>query len=319
MSIQRLVEVGFAPTAILVSILALVAPELFTWMRSGIPTMLGLIMFGMGMTLKLEDIRRVLHMPQWIGLGMFLQFGVMPLAGLCIGMMLGLSDPLIAGLVLVGACPGGTASNVIAYLARANVALSVSMTFVSTVLAPLLTPFLTWLYLHKIVDVNPVSLMWSIAMIVLLPVVGGFCIRLWLRDSVVPVLNVFPLFSTVIIVLVIAIVVALNHARLEAWPLWVMLAVVLHNTTGLLAGYWGCSLLGSGEQECRTISIEVGMQNSGLAITLALVSEGFGESAALPAALFSVWHNISGATIAGWWASRLPAVSPPKDQSSGNS
>jgi len=288
--------------AVLATAGALLRPALLTPLASGIVPLLGLVMFGMGLTLQARDFLEVARRPGLIAAGSALQFGVMPLAAWMVGHLLGLSPELLAGLILVGACPGGTASNVICYLARGDVALSISLTAVSTSLSVFATPALTWLYVGALVPVPVVPMLRSILSIVILPVVAGVVVNHFFGRKLAGVRSAFPLISVAAIVLIIAIIVALQADRASALAGTVVLAVVLHNSLGLAAGYSLPKLFGAEERICRTLSIEVGMQNSGLGVALA--AQFFSATAALPGAVFSVWHNLSGSFLAGWWTRR---------------
>lgn len=264
--------------------------------------LLGLIMFGMGLTLRWPDFALVLSRPIPVILGVAAQYGIMPLLGWSVATLLGLPDEIAVGVILVGCVPGGTASNVVSYLARADVALSVTMTSVSTLLAPILTPLLTlWLVDARLpVDAGGMAL--SMVQIVLIPVVLGLLIRAFLPRLVERVLPGLPWFSVALISLVVAIVVSLSADRIVAAGLVVLAAVVLHNGLGLLIGYLIGRLTGQSERASRTVAIEVGMQNSGLASGLAATF--FTPTAALPGAVFSVWHNLSGALLAAYFRRR---------------
>jgi BASS family bile acid:Na+ symporter len=293
--------------ALLGAVAAYLAPAPFVAMDGLIVPLLGLVMLGMGMTLTARDFTAVLRRPEVVGLGIGLQYLVMPLAGWAIGLALGLPPALLAGLVLVGASPGGTASNVVCYLARGDVALSITLTIGSTLIAILATPFLTWLYVGERVPVPVEGMLWSIARIVLVPVAVGVMINSLLGAYLGPLKRVFPAVSVAAIVLIIAIIVGLNQANVATLVWAAALAVVLHNALGLAAGYWVARRLGWDERTARTLAIEVGMQNSGLAVALAV--KHFSAAAALPGALFSVWHNLSGSLLAGHWARRPPPES----------
>lgn len=288
--------------AVLFAGLAWWAPELFAPGRPAIVPLLGLIMFGMGATLLPRDFAAVVRRPGVLALGAALQFGGMP--ALAYGVARGLELPaeLAAGLVLVGSCPGGTASNVICYLARADVALSITMTAVSTVVAIVATPLLTSAWVGATVDVDVVGMIESIFRIVLVPVALGVAANTWLGAPLAPLQRVFPLVSVVAIVAVIAIVVALSHERLAELSGLLLVAVALHNASGLVLGYGLPALFGLPEAQRRTLAIEVGMQNSGLAVALAV--KHLGALAALPGAIFSVWHNLTGSALAAWWSRR---------------
>ncbi|MDX5364656.1 MAG: bile acid:sodium symporter family protein [Pseudazoarcus pumilus] len=297
---------GFPLWALLVSVLAYWRPELLNGLADWIVPLLMLIMFGMGMTLTPEDFRRVLRRPAAIAIGAGLQFLIMPLAAYLVGKALALPEALLIGLVIVGCCPGGTASNVIAYLARADVALSISLTFVTTFLGVLLTPMLIWLYLGESVPVPVASMLRSLIEIVFLPVAVGVALNTLLGKRLASVKEVFPLLSVAAIVLVIGIIVALNHARIADSGALAALAVVLHNGLGLALGYACARLMRLSATTARTIAIEVGMQNSGLGVALAL--QYFSALSALPGALFSIWHNLSGSLLAWWWRRHTPSA-----------
>lgn len=294
-------SVAFLPLgAIAISVFAGFWPGTLARYDFAIVPLLGVVMFGMGMTLMLTDFRRVLTRPGVIALGIGLQFICMPLIAWLLGMILHLPLVLLTGLVLVGTCPGGTASNVICYLARGDVALSITMTSLSTLLAVVLTPWLTWIYIGEKVPVPVLPMILSIFKIIILPVMLGIVVNQYAGSYLVGLKKGFPLVSVIAIILIIGIIVALNATRLPELILPVIIAVMLHNCLGLLAGYWLPSLLGLDKRTCRTLSIEVGMQNSGLAVALA--NTFFTSAAALPGAVFSIWHNISGAILAALWS-----------------
>ncbi len=290
---------GFPWIAIVLSAVAMYLPEIFVPLKPAIVPLLGLVMFGMGMTLTVESFRRVLRMPGVVALGVGLQFLIMPLAAWLIALALRLPPQLMAGLVLVGACPGGTASNVVCYLSKGNVALSITLTAVSTVVAVFMTPVLTWLYVGQTVPVPVGQMLLSILKIVIVPVTLGVLVNAWLGHRLHGFRGVFPAVSVLAIVLIIAIIVAVNEPQLQSLALPVIVAVILHNFLGLAAGYWLPRWLGRDAVTCRTLAIEVGMQNSGLGVALAM--KHFSAAAALPGAVFSIWHNLSGATLAAHW------------------
>ncbi len=283
---------------------ALLRPEAFAPLRPAIVPLLGVIMFGMGITLRAGDFLAVLGRPALLLGGAALQFGVMPLAAWLVARGLGLEPALLAGLVLVGSCPGGTASNVICFLARADVALSISLTAFSTLVGVFATPLLTELYAGRSVEVDVAGMIASILRIVILPVSLGVAANTLFGARLARARAAFPLVSVLAIATIIAIVVALSHERLRAIGLAVGVAVVVHNALGLAGGYGIPKLLGLSERQCRTFAIEVGMQNSGLGVALAV--QYFSAAAALPGALFSVWHNLSGSLLAGLWSRREP-------------
>ena len=284
------------------ALIAYVYPHHFSSLKTAIIPLLTVVMFGMGMTLTLFDFKKVFMSPRVIFTGVFLQYFVMPLSAFLISKLFNLPAPFTAGMVLVGCSPGGTASNVICYLAKGNVALSITLTLASTLLAILFTPSLTWLYLHELIPVPFWNMLMSVLQIVLLPVLIGTVINTLWGNRLRKLAHVFPLVSSLAIVLIIAIVVGLNKSKLLDVGLIIICSVILHNLFGLICGYWLPKLLGYNTQTCRTLSIEVGMQNSGLSVALA--AKYFMAAAAIPGALFSVWHNLSGSILAGYWGSR---------------
>ncbi len=288
--------------ALLGCAVALALPAPLAALRPAIPWLLGVVMFGMGLTLTPADFAAALRRPAVLALGVALQFAVMPALAWALARLLGLPPALLAGLVLVGAAPGGTASNVICYLARGDVALSIALTTASTLLAIVATPLLTLLYAGQAVPVPAAAMLLTIGQIVLLPVALGVIVNHRLGPRLRPLQAAFPLLSVAAIVLIIAIVVALNAHRLAQLTALLALAVALHNGLGLASGYAVARLLRLERRTARTLAIEVGMQNSGLAVALAL--QHFSAVAALPGALFSIWHNLSGAALAAWWTRR---------------
>jgi BASS family bile acid:Na+ symporter len=289
--------------AVLFSLWAFNRPASVGEYKDAIFPLLAVIMFGMGMTLTGADFRRVLLRPWIIGLGVALQYLVMPLAAYLISKALALSPALLVGMVLVGSASGGTASNVICYLARGDVALSISLTLVSTLLAIVATPWLTQFYAGATVHVPALQILYTIAQLIVLPVLGGVLINRFLGRFLKPILPLFPLISVAAIVFIIGIIVAINHARIGSVGFAVLVAVMAHNLIGLLLGYWLPRALRRDKTICRTLAIEVGMQNSGMAVALAI--KYFSATAALPGALFSIWHNLSGSLLAGIWARKI--------------
>lgn len=286
--------------AILCSVGAYMAPENIVTLKPYILPLLALIMFCMGVTLTLEDFKRAITKPKVIALTVALQFILMPLAAFVISKSLGYSTELLTGMVLVGAVSGGTASNVMAYIAKADVALSITMTATSTLLSVVLTPLLTLLYVGQSVPVPALSMLLSILKLVIVPVVLGVVINYLFHKFIVKIHDVFAVISIVSIVVIIAIVVGLNVKNINTVGLIVVVGIILHNGIGMLGGYFGAKAFGYDKKTCKTVAFEVGMQNSGLAVALAL--KYFTPLCALPGALFSIWHNISGSFLAGIWA-----------------
>lgn len=296
--IDRLVR-AFPVWALLLSLLAWHSPQWFVPSRNAIVPLLALVMFGMGLTLTTADFRRALQRPAIIGLGVFLQYAMMPLFAWLVSRLLGLDPVVTAGMVLVGASPGGTASNVICYLARGDVALSVTLTAVSTLLSIVLTPLLCLFYIDAVVAVPAQDMLLSIMKIVIVPVLLGVAVNRYAHRNLLPLQRWFPLLSVAAIVWIIAIIVALNQPRFGALGPLLVVAVAAHNALGLAAGYLAPRLLRYDPVTCRTLAIEVGMQNSGLAVALAI--KFFAPVAALPGAVFSIWHNLSGSLLAALW------------------
>ncbi|GAA1478209.1 bile acid:sodium symporter family protein [Nocardioides aestuarii] len=293
------IAVTLFPVLILVgAAVAFAAPATFTPLGEIISPLLGIIMFGMGLTLTLPDFKLVATRPLPVLLGVLAQYAVMPLLGLGIAFALQLPADLAAGVILVGCAPGGTSSNVVTYLAKGDTALSVAMTSVSTLLAPLLTPVLTLWLAGQYLPVDGAGMALSILQIVLLPVAAGLLVRLFLPRLVTRALPALPWISVITITLVVVAVVSGSADSIVDAGLLVLLAVVLHNGLGYAIGYTFGRLTGQPERVRRTMSVEVGMQNSGLAAGLA--AQYFSPLAALPGAVFSVWHNVSGAVLAAY-------------------
>ena len=282
-----------------VAAVALCLPQAFAWAStSTINPLLGVIMFGMGLTLQPKDLRIVLSRPKDILIGLLAQFTVMPLLAWLLTVFFSLPEELAIGVILVGCCPGGTASNVIAFLAKGDLALSVGMTACSTLLAPLATPFLVWLMAGTTVEVDAPGMLLSIVCVVIVPIVVGLLCQYFLPRLTRVVTPYLPSFSSLAIALAVGIIVSHNADRLLAGGLVVVLVVVLHNLLGLTLGYAVGRLLGLPKAKRVSLSIEVGMQNSGLASSLANMHFAAYPLATIPGAIFSVWHNISGALAA---------------------
>ncbi len=303
--ISQFVSRHMAAIVIIMAVVALLAPEAVSVIKTSyINTLLGVVMFGMGLTLKPGDFRVVFSRPRSVLIGTVAQFAIMPFLAWVLTEVFALSPELTVGVILVGTCPGGTSSNVITYLSRGDVALSVGVTSVSTVLAPLMTPLLTLLYAGETVDVNVLSMFLSIVQVVIVPIALGFVVNRYFSGFAARATESLPLVSTVAIVAIVGAVVSANAQRIMSSGLLILLVVILHNVTGYLLGYMAARLLKLGPSQCRAISIEVGMQNSGLATSLATVHFAQYPLAAIPGAVFSVWHNVSGALLAGFFRRR---------------
>lgn len=289
----------FPALILLGGVSGVLVPQVFSGLSSWINPLLMVIMFCMGLSLTLPDFGLVFKNPLPVLGGVAAQFMVMPAMGWLVAWGLNLDPALAAGLILVGCAPGGTASNVVAYLARGNVALSVSMTSLSTLVAPVFTPLLAFWLAGQYLPVDARSMAGTVFQVVLIPVVLGIVLRMLLNSVVLGILAALPWLSVAAITVVVTIIVAGSSEAIMSAGLLVFLAVALHNGLGLLLGYGIGKLLRVPEESRRTIAIEVGMQNSGLAGGLA--KQYFTPEAALPAAVFSVWHNLSGAVISSLW------------------
>lgn len=292
----------FAALVIIVAVVAYIIPDSFLFLGQYITILLGIVMFGMGLTLKPVDFKLVVTNPRSIIIGVSAQFIVMPLAAFIIAYLLNLPAELAAGLVLLGSVPGGTASNVMVYLARGNLPLSITMTSFSTMLAPVVTPLLLLLLAGQWMPVDPVSMFMSIIQVIIIPIFLGLVVRKMMPVIVDKGIKVVPLISVTAIIIIVSAVVSGNVDQIASAGLIVFLAVALHNATGLLLGYYVAKLIGLDESERRAISLEVGMQNSGLGVALAAAH--FGPLAALPSAIGAVWHNITGPILATLWSKR---------------
>jgi bile acid:Na+ symporter, BASS family len=288
--------------AVIFSLIAFYFSSPFVIFKSAIVPLLMVVMFGMGMTLTWDNFKRIFKSPLVILLGFSLQYLIMPASGYFVSVLFNLSPVMMAGVVLVGCSPGGTASNVITYLGNGDAALSITLTLTSTVLAVFLTPFFSYIILNHVVPVPANEMFLDILQIVLIPVLAGTAINSFFSKNINKIRNIFPLISTLAIILIIAIIVALNKSKIAGMNFIIIAAVMLHNIIGLSFGYFIPRLLKYDKKICRTICIEVGMQNSGLSVALAV--KFFSAAAALPGAIFSIWHNLSGSILAGSWRFR---------------
>ena len=284
------------------SALALWQPWIFSWVAPHISAMLGIIMLGMGMTLHWQDFSHVLRHPRDLGLGLVVQFGCMPLLAFALCHVFALPPELAMGMILVGTAPGGTASNVLTFIARGDVAFSGALTAAATLVSLLLTPPLTWLLGGVWVPVDMGGLFWSIVKIVLVPVLLGLLLHHFQRGLVDRLMPFLPLASALVITLVIAGIIAVNAQNILSAGPAIFAAVIAHNLLGLAVGWFAACRLRFAPPRRRALAIEIGTQNSGLATALALAH--FTPAAAIAGALFSVWQNISGALLSNFWATR---------------
>ena len=300
--IGNVISKYMAILVILMAGAALAVPKTFVGIAPHVSLLLGIVMFGMGMTLRGSDFRRILEHPRDVCIGVLAQFTVMPLLAWLLAKGFALSPDLAVGVILVGTCPGGTSSNVMTYLARGDVALSVSMTMTTTLLAPLVTPFLTWQLAGAWVEVSFTAMMLSIVKVVILPIAAGVAMNALFADTVRRVVKLLPLVSITAILLIVGGVVAASAARIMETGLLVMGVVICHNLLGYAIGFALARAFHMDMPRAKAIAIEVGMQNSGLAASLAMLH--FGAAAAIPGAIFSVWHNISGSLAANYLSGR---------------
>ena len=280
----------------LAALLGFANPTLFTAAKPAIIPLLTLVMLCMGMTLRPKDFTQIKQYRKALAAGLFLQFSVMPIMALAIARLMGLTQDLTLGMLIVGCVAGGTASNVMTYIAKGNVALSVSMTAVSTLLSVVMTPLLLSLLIGSSVEIPTQAILASLIKIIVLPVALGVMLNHYAHHWVNKIEPLLAPTAVITILVIIAIVVALNQSRLADVALAVVAATLLHNLSGLTLGYFAAYALGFNAIICRTIAIEVGMQNSGLATALAI--KFFNQTAALPGAIFSIWLNITGSIFA---------------------
>lgn len=259
-----------------------------------------IIMFGMGTSMSVEDFTNVLKMPKGVLIGSGLQFTVMPLIGIGLATVFGFPAEIAAGVVLIGSCPGGVASNVIAFLARGNVALSVTLTTVSTLISPIMTPFMMKTLAGQFIEINFVEMMISIFNMIIIPVVAGLIFNAIFKGRAQWLHDWMPTLSMLGIVVIIGVITASGRNNLLVIGPLLILAAILHNGLGYLLGYWGARLVGMSERDSRTVAIEVGMQNGGMASGIA-VQLGREATMGLAPAVFGPWMNISGSVLANWW------------------
>ncbi len=287
---------------------ALFFPFLFvSWggfeLRRSIVPLIQVIMFGMGTTLTFGDFERIARMPVSVLIGFFLQFTVMPLGGWIYAAAFGLQGPVGAGLILVGSCPGGVSSNVITYIARGNVALSVTMTACSTLLSPVMTPLGMKILAGRHVPIEIGPMMLSIVYMIVAPVLGGLLISRHAAGVTRRLSRWMPPVSMLSICIIIAVTIALSRDQLLAVGPALFFASVCHNTTGFLLGYVGGRALGLNRTDSRTVAIEVGMQNGGMATGLAFNVLG-SETAAMASAVFGPYSAVAGSALASFWRRR---------------
>ncbi|WP_103106222.1 bile acid:sodium symporter family protein [Brevibacillus reuszeri] len=300
--ISKFVGGTFSIWVILFAILGFFAPEAFIRGKGYISILLGVIMFGMGLTLSSADFREVFRRPVDVLIGVVGHYLIMPSLAYVLAVVLNLPPDIAVGVILVGCCPSGTASNVMTYLSKGDVALGVSVAAVSTLIAPIATPALISLLAGHWMEINTQSLFMDIVMVVIVPIVLGVIVKALFHKQAEASAKALPLISTIAIVLIVAIVVAINKGKIVETGLIIFAVVILHNVLGYLLGYLFAKLFGLNLAKRKAITLETGMQNSGLGAALAAAH--FNPLAAVPSAIFSVWHNISGSVLATWFAKK---------------
>lgn len=292
----------FALWVLVAAGLALWIPNYFTWISPWITTLLGIVMFGMGMTLKLEDFKLILKHPKGVIIGIISQFTIMPILAFILAKAFQLPPELAVGVILVGCCPGGTASNVMTFLAKGNTALSVTITSCTTLLAPIVTPALIYFLASEWLPVSFMAMFLSVVKVILVPIVLGILAQLFFKPVVEKSIDILPTISVIAIVLIVAAVVSGSRDKILESGLFILFIVILHNGLGYLLGYLLAKMFGMSYEDKKAVAIEVGMQNSGLGASLAAMH--FTPFTAVPSAIFSFWHNISGPILATYWSKK---------------
>lgn len=293
---------------IVISVIAFYNPEPFKPVGKYISYMLGVIMLGMGLTMSLEDFRLVLTRPKDVFYGVFFRYLIMPLVGFGVAKMLDLSPALAAGMVLLGACPSGTGSNVMTYIAKGDTALSITVSSVNTILAPVLTTYIFAFLAGAMIPIDIGALLLDIVKIVLIPISIGVALHTAAPKMVDKLVKVVPAVSVIFIITIMSSVVALNAAKMATMALVLCVAVAIHNIAGLVLGYYAGKAVGMNEKKSRAVTFEIGMENSGLAVALALAH--LDPMAALPGAVMTVWEYMTGSLLASYWGNKSKAEAP---------
>lgn len=296
LKITQFASKTFALWVLLFAYLAFQFPDTYKQFAPYIPYLLGIVMFGMGITLTFNDFGEVFKHPKSVIIGVVGQFVIMPAIAFALAKCFNLPADLAIGVILVGSCPGGTSSNVMTYLAKGNTALSVACTTISTLLAPLLTPVIFYLLASQWLVIDAAGMFISVLKMVLFPIFLGLVVRALFKKQISEISQTMPLLSVISIVLILAAVVAVSKDKIVESGLLIFGVVVLHNCLGYLVGFFAAKLLGLNIADSKAVSIEVGMQNSGLGAALAAAH--FNPIAAVPSAVFSFWHNVSGPILA---------------------
>ena len=303
-NMSRFANRTFALWIIISGIIGFIFPEIFKQLVPWFGPLLGVVMFGMGLTLTPQDFRNVFTRPRDVAIGVVAQYTVMPLSAFVIAKAFNLPPELAVGLMLLGCCPGGTASNVVTFLARGDVPLSVTITSCTTLLAPIMTPTLMYLFANQWIQINPMAMFLSIVQIVLVPTVLGVIVNRFFGKHLQTVQASLPLVSVVAIMMIAAGIVAkTNHQLLETGPM-IFMAMALHNFVGMGLGWSVGKFFGLSLAKCKTLTFEVGMQNAGLGVALAGLHFAASPMTALPSTLGALWHNVTGPMLATYFSSR---------------
>jgi len=268
-------------------------------------------MFGMGSSMGVKDFASIAKSPKGVIVGVACHFFIMPLLGFTLASLTSFQPEIAAGIILIGCSPSGLASNVMAYLAKANLALSITITSVATLLAPFLTPLLMKVFAGALIEINVISMMWDILKMIIIPIGAGLIFNRLLFGKLKLLDNVMPFISMFSIAAIVTIIVAAGRDNLMKIGLLLILVALIHNVFGYLLGYWTARLFKLPERDCRTVAIEVGMQNAGLASGIAKQMGKIG-TVGLAAAVFGPLMNITGSALASWWHNRLPDSDKPK-------
>lgn len=301
-----------AELIIITSAIAFFSPKGFLWIPPYTATLLGAAMFGMGLTIKREDFQVVFSRPKEVFSGCVLQYTIMPLVAYMLAIVMQLDTDIALGVILVGCCPGGTSSNVIAYIAKGDVPLSVGMTIASTLLAPLATPFLVYALAGAWVEVSFMAMVMSVVKVVLVPVLAGIALNSIFPSTVQKLVKIMPAISVIAIVLIVDGIVAANAAKIMSCAMVVIIAVILHNGLGMLLGQLMAKFMKVSYDKQTSIAVEVGNQNSGLGLVLATANFAANPLATLPGAIFSVWNLIAGSLYASYRIKGRPAEAEDK-------
>ncbi|MBU0438221.1 MULTISPECIES: bile acid:sodium symporter family protein [Staphylococcus] len=297
--VSRFATNTFLVWMLIAAIIGFFFPNQLATLSGWVPYLLGIVMLGMGLTIDPKDFKIVFQSPKAVGIGVILQYTIMPVTAYLIAKLFHLPPEVAIGVILVGCCPGGTSSNVMSYLANANVALSVAITSVSTLLAPILTPALIYLFAHQWLQVSFMSMFWSVIQVILIPIIIGFILQKVFKKFAEKSATALPIVSVIAISLILASVVGGSKSQILQTGLLIFAVVILHNIIGYTLGYTLAKIFKLERADKKAVSIEVGMQNSGLAVSLATVH--FSPLAAVPGAVFSLVHNITGPILAKYW------------------